>query len=73
MPINRKYNIGMLLDALREELALKENFKVLFEYVLLAGINDRSGGLLIIISLGFLSVYNCGFLLVTQSLLTAYS
>ena len=53
MPINRKYNIGMLLDALREELALKENFKVLFEYVLLAGINDRSVGLLIKISLGF--------------------
>ena len=72
MPINRKYNIGMLLDALREELALKENFKVLFEYVLLAGINDRSDGLLIKISLGFLSVYNCGFFLVTQSSLTAY-
>lgn len=46
MPINRKYNIAMLLDALKEELALKENFKVLFEYVLLAGINDRFANLI---------------------------
>ncbi|XP_042500303.1 dual-specificity RNA methyltransferase RlmN [Macadamia integrifolia] len=40
MPINRKYNLGMLLGALREELRLKHNYKVLFEYVMLAGVND---------------------------------
>lgn len=40
MPINRKYNLSLLLDTLREELALRRNFKVLFEYVLLAGVND---------------------------------
>ncbi|XP_051121993.1 uncharacterized protein LOC127245267 [Andrographis paniculata] len=40
MPINRKYNIGLLLGTLREELRLKHNYKVLFEYVMLAGIND---------------------------------
>ncbi|KAM7464616.1 hypothetical protein LguiA_032737 [Lonicera macranthoides] len=40
MPINRKYNIGLLLETLREELRLKHKYKVLFEYVMLAGIND---------------------------------
>ncbi|KAF6157362.1 hypothetical protein GIB67_004300 [Kingdonia uniflora] len=40
MPINRKYNLALLLDTLREELRFKHNFKVLFEYVMLAGIND---------------------------------
>ncbi|XP_021809766.1 uncharacterized protein LOC110753223 [Prunus avium] len=40
MPINRKYNIGLLLQTLREELRFKNNYKVLFEYVMLAGIND---------------------------------
>ncbi|KAL2559752.1 Radical SAM superfamily protein [Forsythia ovata] len=40
MPINRKYNLEMLLGILREELRLKHNYKVLFEYVMLAGVND---------------------------------
>lgn len=41
MPINRKYNLGLLLETLREELHSRRNYKVLFEYVMLAGINDR--------------------------------
>ncbi|KAJ7943632.1 Dual-specificity RNA methyltransferase [Quillaja saponaria] len=40
MPINRKYNLSLLLQTLREELTLKHNYKVLFEYVMLAGVND---------------------------------
>ncbi|KAJ0094919.1 hypothetical protein Patl1_16159 [Pistacia atlantica] len=40
MPINRKYKLGLLLETLREELRFKHNYKVLFEYVMLAGIND---------------------------------
>ncbi|KAK1403324.1 Radical SAM core domain-containing protein [Heracleum sosnowskyi] len=40
MPINRKYNLSLLLGTLREELKLKHKYKVLFEYVLLAGVND---------------------------------
>ncbi|XP_057774507.1 uncharacterized protein LOC130993588 [Salvia miltiorrhiza] len=40
MPINRKYNLELLLGTLREELLLKRNYKVLFEYVMLAGVND---------------------------------
>ncbi|XP_021842911.2 uncharacterized protein [Spinacia oleracea] len=40
MPINRKYNLELLLGTLREELRHKHNFKVLFEYVMLAGVND---------------------------------
>uniref|UniRef100_A0A7N0TEV3 Radical SAM core domain-containing protein n=1 Tax=Kalanchoe fedtschenkoi TaxID=63787 RepID=A0A7N0TEV3_KALFE len=40
MPINRKYNLNMLLETLREELRHKHKYKVLFEYVMLAGIND---------------------------------
>ncbi|KAI4383675.1 hypothetical protein MLD38_009484 [Melastoma candidum] len=40
MPINRKYNIAVLLQTLREELKSKKNYKVLFEYVMLAGVND---------------------------------
>lgn len=47
MPINRKYNLELLLGTLREELRLKRNYKVLFEYVMLAGVNDRSDSLLI--------------------------
>ncbi|KAL6571813.1 hypothetical protein OROHE_002682 [Orobanche hederae] len=42
MPINRKYNLELLLGTLREELCLKHNYKVLFEYVMLAGVNDSS-------------------------------
>lgn len=41
MPINRKYNLELLLGTLREELRRRHNYKVLFEYVMLAGINDR--------------------------------
>ncbi|XP_050205090.1 uncharacterized protein LOC126655129 [Mercurialis annua] len=40
MPINRKYNLCLLLDTLREELQFRNNYKVLFEYVMLAGVND---------------------------------
>ncbi|GKG39786.1 dual-specificity RNA methyltransferase RlmN isoform X1, partial [Tanacetum coccineum] len=40
MPINRKYNLKMLLETLREELRSKHKYSVLFEYVLLAGVND---------------------------------
>ncbi|KAL8488608.1 hypothetical protein ACS0TY_024772 [Phlomoides rotata] len=40
MLINRKYNLGLLLGTLREELRLKHKYKVLFEYVMLAGVND---------------------------------
>lgn len=40
MPINRKYNLNTLLETLREELRYKHKYKVLFEYVMLAGIND---------------------------------
>nr|XP_043626584.1 dual-specificity RNA methyltransferase RlmN [Erigeron canadensis] len=40
MPINRKYNLNVLLETLREELHLKHKYKVLFEYVMLAGVND---------------------------------
>ncbi|KAF3943466.1 hypothetical protein CMV_029982 [Castanea mollissima] len=41
MPINRKYKLGFLLETLREELRFKNNYKVLFEYVMLSGVNDR--------------------------------
>ncbi|WVZ26049.1 hypothetical protein V8G54_004593 [Vigna mungo] len=41
MPINRKYKLDLLLQTLQEELRLKKNYKVLFEYVMLEGINDR--------------------------------
>ncbi|GKD62915.1 dual-specificity RNA methyltransferase RlmN [Tanacetum coccineum] len=40
MPINRKYNLKILLETLREELPSKHKYSVLFEYVLLAGVND---------------------------------
>lgn len=40
MPINRKYNLKLLLDTLKEELYSKDRYKVLFEYVMLEGIND---------------------------------
>ena len=35
MPINWKYKLGLLLETLREELHFKDNYKVLFEYVML--------------------------------------
>ncbi|XP_031493855.1 uncharacterized protein LOC116259957 [Nymphaea colorata] len=40
MPINRKYNLAQLLQTLKDELQHKHRFKVLFEYVMLAGVND---------------------------------
>jgi 23S rRNA (adenine2503-C2)-methyltransferase len=39
MPINRKWNIGALLDALRE-FPLRPRERLTFEYVLLGGVND---------------------------------
>jgi len=39
MPINRKWNIGKLLDALRA-YPLEQRRRITFEYVLLAGVND---------------------------------
>lgn len=42
MPVNRKYNLALLLGTLQQELRSKRNYMVLFEYVMLAGINDRS-------------------------------
>ncbi|XP_061372321.1 uncharacterized protein LOC133314812 [Gastrolobium bilobum] len=42
MPINRKYKLDLLLETLREELCFKHNYKVLFEYVMLEGINDSN-------------------------------
>ena len=40
MPINRKYPIAALMDALRDYIAARGNKRVLIEYVLLAGVND---------------------------------
>ncbi len=40
MPINRHYPIKAILDAVRQ-LPLKKRQRVTFEYVLLAGVNDR--------------------------------
>lgn len=40
MPINRKYPIAVLMQAVREYLAARGRKRVLIEYVLLAGIND---------------------------------
>ncbi|XP_042468249.1 dual-specificity RNA methyltransferase RlmN-like isoform X1 [Zingiber officinale] len=40
MPINRKYKLSLLLNTLKEELSSKHKYKVLFEYVMLAGVND---------------------------------
>lgn len=40
MPINRKYDLSLLLGTLREELRSRHKYKVLFEYVMLAGVND---------------------------------
>jgi 23S rRNA (adenine2503-C2)-methyltransferase len=40
MPINRKYKLSLLLETLREGLSSRHKYKVLFEYVMLAGVND---------------------------------
>ncbi|KAL3638046.1 hypothetical protein CASFOL_018059 [Castilleja foliolosa] len=37
----KKYKLELLLGTLREELSLKHKYKVLFEYVMIAGVNDR--------------------------------
>ncbi len=42
MPINRKWNIGKLLAALRA-YPLEQRRRITFEYVLLAGVNDSVG------------------------------
>ncbi|KAH9329578.1 hypothetical protein KI387_001686, partial [Taxus chinensis] len=42
MPINRKYNLDILLTTLREEISRRRKYKVFFEYVMLAGINDST-------------------------------
>ncbi|HEY8314679.1 MAG TPA: 23S rRNA (adenine(2503)-C(2))-methyltransferase RlmN [Candidatus Baltobacteraceae bacterium] len=40
MPVNRRFNMGALLAACERYIA-KTNRKVFFEYVMLAGVNDR--------------------------------
>jgi len=40
MPINRKYPIHTLMQAVRDYIAARGNKRVLIEYVLLAGVND---------------------------------
>ena len=40
MPVNRKYDLGLLLAAIRA-YPLERRRRVTFEYVLLAGVNDR--------------------------------
>jgi len=40
MPINRKYPIANLIQAVRDYIAARGNKRVLIEYVMLAGVND---------------------------------
>jgi 23S rRNA (adenine2503-C2)-methyltransferase len=40
VPINRKWNIAALLDALREYPRLSNSERITFEYVMLDGVND---------------------------------
>ncbi len=40
MPINRKYPIAMLMEAVRDYIARRGGKRVLIEYVMLAGVND---------------------------------
>ncbi|TBN41992.1 23S rRNA (adenine(2503)-C(2))-methyltransferase RlmN [Paracoccus subflavus] len=40
VPINRRWNIAALLDALREYPRLSNSERITFEYVMLAGVND---------------------------------
>ncbi|WP_103172551.1 23S rRNA (adenine(2503)-C(2))-methyltransferase RlmN [Paracoccus sp. SY] len=40
VPINRRWNIATLLDALREYPRLSNSERITFEYVMLAGVND---------------------------------
>ena len=41
VPINRKWNIAALLEALREYPRLSNSERITFEYVMLKGVNDR--------------------------------
>jgi len=40
MPINRKYPIATLMQAVRDYIDARGNKRVLIEYVMLAGVND---------------------------------
>lgn len=40
VPINRRWNIGTLLDALRDYPRLSNSERITFEYVMLKGVND---------------------------------
>lgn len=40
VPINKKYPIALLMDACRAYLSLKPRRHILFEYVMLSGVND---------------------------------
>jgi 23S rRNA (adenine2503-C2)-methyltransferase len=40
VPINRKYNIASLLDACRDYVAIVPSRRIMFEYVMLNGVND---------------------------------
>ena len=40
VPINKKWNIATLLDALRDYPGLSNSERITFEYVMLAGVND---------------------------------
>ena len=40
MPINRKYPIAILMQAVRDYIVARGNKRVLIEYVMLAGVND---------------------------------
>jgi 23S rRNA (adenine2503-C2)-methyltransferase len=42
MPINRKWNLGLLMRAARE-FPMRARERITFEYVLLRGVNDRAG------------------------------
>jgi len=42
MPVNRKYPIAVLMQAVRDYIQARGNKRVLIEYVLLAGINDSA-------------------------------
>jgi len=42
MPINRKYPIAELMQAVRDYITARGNKRVLIEYVLLAGVNDST-------------------------------
>jgi len=43
IPLNRKYPIAMLMQAVRDYIQQRGNKRVLIEYVMLAGVNDSLG------------------------------